>query len=261
MTRSWLLPAATAVLAFSPDMALADPVPVDVELSLLIDVSSSINNHQFNLQREGYVEAFRSSAVQSAILNEPLGRIAVNVVYWAGPHQQEQAVGWTLIASAADANAFANSLAGADRPFHGRRNSISGALDSAAVLFQHNGFSSADHIIDISGEGRDSSDHRHRHAIRDPIPGETIDGLPLGGHRLDRYYRDRVVSPDGFVLPVKGPGDFTTAILRNLETVNGGSAGGTSSGPPAQTPEPGGLVLALLGASGLVWRAGVFRRG
>ena len=43
----------------------AKAVPVDLELSLLIDVSGSVSASEFNLQRGAYVDAFKSDSLQS----------------------------------------------------------------------------------------------------------------------------------------------------------------------------------------------------
>ncbi|MBK7422979.1 MAG: DUF1194 domain-containing protein [Propionivibrio sp.] len=41
---------------------------VGLELALLIDVSGSVDATEYNLQRNGYVQAFQSAAVQNAII-------------------------------------------------------------------------------------------------------------------------------------------------------------------------------------------------
>jgi hypothetical protein len=72
--------AAPLALAATPSHA----VNVGLELALLIDVSGSVDPTEFALQRDGYVNAFNSLAVQSAIANSVGGAIAVTLIQWSG---------------------------------------------------------------------------------------------------------------------------------------------------------------------------------
>lgn len=129
---------AASVLAAVVALSLgsrAEAVQVDLELSLLVDVSGSVSSSEFGLQRGGYSSAFRNSMIQNAIVDTSdgrLGAIAVNFIYWST--QQQETLGWTLIDSAASANAFADSIDAADRPFGGGTQPSS-AIDFATPLF------------------------------------------------------------------------------------------------------------------------------
>jgi hypothetical protein len=61
---------------------------VDLALVLAVDVSRSMDPEEQELQRRGFVEAFRSSMVHDAIRNGMLGRIIVTYVEWSGVDQQ-----------------------------------------------------------------------------------------------------------------------------------------------------------------------------
>ena len=73
---------------------------VNQELSLLVDVSGSVNATEFNLQKTGYVNAFNNIDFTGA-------NFAANFIYWSGANQQQQAVGWTHITDNASAKFFA----------------------------------------------------------------------------------------------------------------------------------------------------------
>ena len=142
---------------------------VDVELALLVDSSASISDTEFDLQRSGYADAFRSAAVKNAILdstNGGLGRIAASLIYWSGVQQQAIGVDWTLIDSGAASDAFADAIfaSGRPRPFDGNT-SPGGAIDFAAPLFNSNGFAAPLRIIDVSSDGHQNS----------PDPGDPPD--------------------------------------------------------------------------------------
>ena len=68
--------------AFSTFSANAN-LMVDVELQLLTDVSGIVNTTEYNLQRQGYVNAFRNSEVIDSILAGTNGSIAVQYIEWS----------------------------------------------------------------------------------------------------------------------------------------------------------------------------------
>lgn len=139
---------ASALLSTAP----ASAVPVGVELALMADVSGSVDAADFALQRDGYAAAFRSAAVQNAII--AAGGIAVTLVYWSDA--PTQSIGWTQITNAAQADAFADLIAATGRPSSGGTEMTS-ALNFTRGLFANNGFEGGREVIDVSGDGADSS--------------------------------------------------------------------------------------------------------
>jgi hypothetical protein len=221
------LVAATAALATA-----APPAPrsfdkyVDLQLVLAVDISGSMDYVEQQVQRDGYVRAFRDPEVIRAITSGPYGRIAVTYVRWAGAFVQESTVPWTVIGSKAEAEAFAGAI---DRAplYTAPRTSISSALDFSFSAFARSGFDSDRRTIDISGDGS-NNDGPPVARVRDKIvaAGVNINGLPIlinpssvGGNlvTLDVYYRDCVIGgPTSFVIPVKANTDFAPAIRRKL---------------------------------------------
>jgi hypothetical protein len=198
---------------------------VDLELVLAVDVSRSMDFDELDVQREGYVSAFRHPEVISAIRSGPLGRIAVAYVGWAGPLNQATVIPWTLIDGEAAALAFAARLSATRR---GRYmwTSISAGLVFAAAAFADNEFTSVRQVIDISGDGPNN-----RGMPIEPVragiaaSGITINGLPLvvkhyGPYsipNLDVYYEDCVIGgPGAFLIPVHDMSQFALAVRRKL---------------------------------------------
>jgi hypothetical protein len=70
---------------------------VDLALVLAVDVSRSMDPEEQELQRKGFVQAFRSPNVHDAIHHGTLGRIAVTYVEWSGEDYQKVIVPWTII--------------------------------------------------------------------------------------------------------------------------------------------------------------------
>src|SRR4051794_24154094 len=66
-----------STLAVSSRAAHSEGMEVDLALVLAVDVSYSMDPDEQELQRQGFVEAFRSAVVHDAIRRGALGRIAV----------------------------------------------------------------------------------------------------------------------------------------------------------------------------------------
>jgi hypothetical protein len=213
-------------IAFSATSAMAADAPVDLELVLAVDVSRSMDMDEQNLQRDGYVAAFRHRNVIDAIASGPRGRIAVSYVEWAGPSFHTTLVPWTIIDGEAAARAFADRLAAAPiSREHGT--SISNGLIYVAPTFENNGLSGDRRVIDVSGDGPNNMGVPVSVA-RDPLvaAGVTINGLPImikraGGfasiENLDIYYEDCVIGGTGaFLVPVTDIQKLASAIRRKL---------------------------------------------
>ena len=59
--------------------------PVDLALVLAVDASGSVDQVRFELQKQGYVAAFRHPRVAAAISSGPTQSIAVVMMQWTGP--------------------------------------------------------------------------------------------------------------------------------------------------------------------------------
>jgi hypothetical protein len=208
-----------AVLAASaPSLAAAEP-PVDLALVLAMDVSASVTIDRYELQRDGFAAAFRSAAVAEAITSGDRHAIAVTLVEWSGPTNQAQVIGWTILTSAASANAFGAALAEAPRAFSDFT-SISAAVDFSVRLLQTSSLDTQRMVIDVSGDGSNNSGRPLAAARDDAIAaGVTVNGLAILGNEpgLDGYYRDNVIGGDGaFMIVAQDFSAFSDAILKKL---------------------------------------------
>ena len=70
---------------------------VDLATVLAVDVSPSMDIEELTLQRQGFIEAFRSPEVHKAVRKGSAGRIVVMYVEWAGSSQQQIVIPWTVI--------------------------------------------------------------------------------------------------------------------------------------------------------------------
>jgi Protein of unknown function (DUF1194) len=201
--------------------------PVDVELVLAVDMSQSMDAGEHELQRSGYLAALVHPDVLGAIRSGIYGKVAITYVEWGGPLSQAVAVPWTVVEDEASARGFAAALAARPiRTIHGT--SISGALEFAASLFGANGYDGVRRVIDVSGDGPNSSGTPvvpSRDAALEQ--GLIVNGLPIvlrepgfspwSIPNLDIYYADCVIGgPGSFVLPVDDPAQLADAIRQKL---------------------------------------------
>jgi hypothetical protein len=178
------------------------------------------------LQREGFVEAFRSPVVHQAIRSGTLGRVAVTYMEWSGVNDQKVVVPWMVIEGPEGAVEFSERLA---RTPIGRifQTSISGAIDFSLGLLSQSGVEPLRQVIDISGDGPNSSGRTVTLARDEAVAkGVTINGLPIMLKRptgfgdmehLDLYYRDCVIGgPGAFMIPVRERQQFAEAIKTKI---------------------------------------------
>jgi hypothetical protein len=209
---------------------------IDVKLVLAADVSRSINDEEFALQRRGYAAAITNPRVLDAIHAGRHGAIAVSFVEWAGEGEEKVVIDWTLIGEAADAREFAAALLDAPRAYAGRT-AIGSAIDHALGVLRQSRFAADRDVIDVSGDGT-SNQGRSVTDARDAAlrAGVTINGLAIfnaraasqGGYLalhtnppggLDKYYRENVIGgPGAFVLHVDDFKDFDRAMILKLIT-------------------------------------------
>jgi hypothetical protein len=193
---------------------------VDLALVLAVDASGSVDRVRFELQKQGYVAAFRHPRVTQAIQSGPTQSIAVIMMQWTGPSLQVIAVPWTRISDSASANAFADRIAAAPRALFGGGTSISGAIDTSMALLFDNPYEATRRVIDVSGDGSNNRgravDQARDEAVR---AGVGINGLPILALEpdLDQYFRQNVIGgPGAFVVAAKDFETFGEAILKKL---------------------------------------------
>jgi hypothetical protein len=215
--------------AGATDHALAGDF--DVALVLVTDVSRSIDDSEFKLEKDGYSHAFASQQVLDAIRGGPNGKIAVAYVEFASGFEVRTVLDWTVIQDKASAQAFADRLAAAPRSFWGRT-AISAGIDQGTKLLTETGFHATRRVIDVCGDGTNNAGREVTEARDDAVKaGITINGLaiindhpvswtfahvqPPGG--LPNYYRANVTGgPGSFVLEVHDFSTFGEAMTRKL---------------------------------------------
>jgi hypothetical protein len=226
---AWL--ALASILLSFPVVSPARAVDVDVALVLVTDVSRSIDDSEYKLEKEGYASALASQKVLDAIHGGTVGQISVAYVEFASGFEVRTVLDWTVIRDKASAQAFTEQLMAAPRSFWGRT-AISAGIEHAVRLFRESGFNATRQIIDVCGDGTNNAGREVAEARDDAVKeGITINGLaiindhpvswtfahvqPPGG--LANYYRENVTGgPGSFVLEVHDFASFGEAMTRKL---------------------------------------------
>ena len=147
---------AAALVTVAHTGTRARATEVDLLLALAADVSGSVDDLKFSLQREGYSAAITSPRVIEAIRSGRLGRIAICYIEWSGTRNQKVLIDWTVIQDAASAHRFAGQLAEAPRPFFDHT-SVSGGIGFAMSQIERAPFEAKRRVIDVSGDGDDDN--------------------------------------------------------------------------------------------------------
>jgi Protein of unknown function (DUF1194) len=203
-----------ALLAFTAGVRAQN---TDLLLVLAADVSRSVDETEFELQRKGYATALTDPRVLAAIRGGTNGTVAVCFVEWSGAGEQLVVVDWTVIHDEEDAGVVAATILAAPRSFMGRT-SISGAIDFAMERFAAAKPRSNRRIIDVSGDGTNNSGRPVTEARDQAVAeGVTINGLAIINDRPNPGYAFHTQPPGG--LPewyrqnvIGGPGSFLRVI-------------------------------------------------
>ena len=205
--------------------------PVDLLLVLASDVSRSVDQAKFQLQREGYAAAIADKRVLEAVTAGRNRRIAVAFVEWSGVSSQKVLIDWSVIDGADAAKKFGDQLVELPRSF-AERTSIAGGIDFSMALLARAPYEAPRRTIDVSGDGTNNSGRDVTLARDEAIAaGVTINGLvilserpmawnpehtnPPGG--LANYYRANVVGgPGAFVIVAEDFNSFGQAIVKKL---------------------------------------------
>ncbi len=228
--------ALAAVLMLAVTVLLGRPARAeddyaDLLLVLSADISRSVDERKFRLQREGYANALVDPRVLRAMTAGPKARIALTFMEWASDGDQVVVVDWTPVGSREEAEVVAKRVREAPRAFMGRT-SISTGIDAGMALLARCPFQAPRRVIDVSGDGTHNSGRPVTTARDEAIEkGVTINGLvilskvplptnpfhtnPPGG--LTAYYENNVIGgPGAFVVEAESFEAFGQSLISKL---------------------------------------------
>ena len=212
-----LTAAAFAILAWA-----APAYACRLALVLTIDVSSSVDAREDQLQRAGLASPLLDPDVQAAFFISP-SPVALHVFEWSGRYKQETLVDWTPIRSPEDLLTVATAVARSLRSQTEFPTAMGSALGHAAIQLLEAPRCAAQ-TIDIAGDGLNNEGFGPREAYAAfPFSGVVVNGLvvasPGVADPLDviEFYQSEVIrGPNAFVEIAQGFEDYAAAMRRKL---------------------------------------------
>ena len=193
---------------------------VDLALVLAVDGSASVTYEEFGLIAGGMAAALREPAIVAGLIGGPAKASLCCLLLWSGAGAQEVIADWTLIASAADANGFADQVDNMPRIVRPGKTAIGEALLASLTLLGHVPDPPGRQVVDVIGDGR-SNDGIAPGPIRDRMAGAgiTINGLCILHEEPDllRSYTDEVIGgPGAFAVTCQDYPAFAAAMKLKL---------------------------------------------
>ena len=207
--RRWCLTLLTATLLSVPLSAAA----CRLALVLAIDVSTSIDQQDYALQRDGLADALRAPEVISAFLSAS-SPVALAAYEWSGQHNQRILLDWKLRQAADRIETFVRYQTGFPTSM-GHALSFGGDMLAGAPACGRM-------ILDLSGDGRNNDGYPPEVAYQDSaFDSITVNALAVGGGEpldsLVRYLGENVIRGNGaFVEVARNHEDFREAMRRKL---------------------------------------------
>lgn len=216
--------------------AAAGSEPVDILLCLAADVSESVTEGEYDLQKQGHASAIEDPEVVGLIQSGLHGRIAVHYVEWADQQQQFTGVDWHIVDGMPAARDVAEKIRKSPSPPWIDRK-VRNTSTSEVVHYCLRQFAAAPAearrmVIDISSDGTNNVG-AHIGDVRDfaVSQGVVINALaiedslapfPDGTHTrpdggLVNYFQVNVVGgPGAFVQAARGYASFGDMIRRKF---------------------------------------------
>lgn len=199
-------------------------------LSLGLDVSSSVDRAEYELQRDGIIAALTTPTVQQILFMQPDTHVRVQVFEWSGPVNQTVIVPWTTLNSPAD---LFTVVAGIEAHQRGplAPNTAVGSAMLAGLDYLAQQPDCWLRTLDLSGDGETNTGPLPETIDRALLPdGVIVNGLVVGsgnffGDRVSAaaledlrdYYETNVIrGPGAFVEVADTYDDYAATMERKL---------------------------------------------
>ncbi len=199
-------------------------------LSLALDVSSSVDNSEYQLQLEGVVSALNSPVVTDILFLQPDAPVRLHVFEWSGPVNQTVIVPWTTITGPGDLATITQQLRSHTRGVRAPNTAVGSAM-LAGFLYLDPHDDCWIRTLDISGDGETNTGPLPEDIPHTQTPdGVTVNGLVVGSGNffgdsvsaqaledLEIYYHDKVIrGANAFVEVAENYDDYADAMERKL---------------------------------------------
>ncbi|MGI3170488.1 DUF1194 domain-containing protein [Pseudooceanicola sp. C21-150M6] len=194
-------------------------------LVLALDVSASVDEGEYRLQRDGLAAALDRPEIRQAILTGAPGHVALSVFEWSGRYHQHVALEWMALTDTAAIDQAVARLASVTRSYSNMPTAVGYALGYSSGLLRR-GPDCARQVVDLSGDGINNEGFGPELAYRNfPFDGVTVNGLVIEGRNreLVTFYDQEVLrGPDAFLELASGFDEFAEAMARKLYRELGG---------------------------------------
>lgn len=204
--------------------AAASPVSAcRLALLLALDVSSSVDATEDQLQRGGLVSALTAPSVQAAFFATD-APVALAAYEWSGRYNQQIILDWILIDSPAALLSAAEVIAASKRSHNEFPTAMGYALGFGADMLAR-APDCLHRTLDMAGDGQNNEGFGPRLAYREfDFADVTVNGLVVNAAefasetQLIEFYRDQVLwGPGAFMEVAQGFDDYERAMQRKLE--------------------------------------------
>jgi Ca-activated chloride channel family protein len=196
----------------------------ETALILSMDVSNSVDAGEYRLQVEGLAMALSDPEIAEILVRD---NVALSVIQWSGADHQTVSLDWVQMRSTLHVQSLAQKLRSLERAFV-----LSDTAPAEALAFALGHFAKAPSCkrrgIDVSGDGTPNAGGETRHMRqRAERAGVTVNALAIEGMGLaiSNFYRQQLITRDGFVQMARGHRDFARAIrekiLREISQIMG----------------------------------------
>ena len=206
-------------------LPLAVPAAAECRLALLlaVDVSSSVDAAEDQLQRGGIVAALTAPEVQAAFFasDQP---VALGIYEWSGRYNQEILLDWTVIERPATLLAAAETVANSRRSHNDFPTAMGYALGFGANMLER-APACLYKTIDMAGDGQNNEGFLPSAAYREfAFADVTVNGLVVNAADFEAetgliafYQREVMYGPGAFIEIAQGFEDYERAMRRKLE--------------------------------------------
>ncbi|WP_298260593.1 DUF1194 domain-containing protein [uncultured Litoreibacter sp.] len=197
-------------------MSCASAQACELALVLAVDVSGSVNPHEYQVQMKGLGAALADGAVSEALV---VAQAKVMLIQWTGSSRQIVSVPWTQVTDFDAADALAARVGGATREWRSFSTAIGEAVGFSLQQFVQVP-ECGRRVIDVSGDGVSNEgvppQELKASALRD---GVTINGLAIEASDtgLVEYYRRFLISgPGSFAMQASNFEEYPDRIRQKL---------------------------------------------
>ena len=188
-------------------------------LLLAIDVSSSVDQYEDGLQRQGLASALIAPAVQTAFfgLADP---VALAVFEWSGRYNQQILLEWTLIENPAVLTAAASRISASRRSHNEYPTALGHALAFGSRMLDR-APDCATRTIDMAGDGQNNEGFGPKQAYREfNFEGVVVNGLVVNAADFEaetlliEFYQEQVLhGPGAFLEIAQGFEDYELSLI------------------------------------------------